>query len=120
MASPVAERPGELLPRVARPAYRDELGAGDAFTSEHYAVHVERNDVSPLSKVIVTRLSDGFYWVIPPRPERGWGALMVFDDEELVLTDTKLVNGRTSGFEPGIVRLRLDGLGTPVAPGSGF
>ena len=120
MASPVATSPSSLVPRVLREGYQDHLVAGLGITSSSYDVRLEKSlAAATLPRVILTRLSDGHYWVVPPRPDRTWINVAYLDDEELALLEARVINGAL-GPTTTIVRLRVDSLGMPLPPGSGF
>jgi hypothetical protein len=116
MASPYATSTADLKPRVLRPAYQKHVITGGGVMGGGYVVHGEAN--GPGVRDIVTRLSDGHYWVLPPRAGKSWGRALYVDAEELAIVENikdKFTKGHWT-----IVRRTIASLGAPRAPGSGF
>jgi len=121
MKSPFAASAAELQPTVVRPAYQDHVLFGSGVVGGGYAAYYERPAGAPLEaeRFILTRLADGHYWVIPPRPGMYWVSLLYVDAEEVALIE----DIDTNEYSPThwtIVRLAIDSLGEPLPPGSGF
>lgn len=121
MRSPLATSAAELEPAVVRPAYQDTVIAGGGVVGGGYAAHSERPNGTPLesARLIVTRLSDGHYWIIPPRPGMLWLWPLYVDAEEVAITEDVDSNEYLPTHWT-IVRLALSSLGPPLPPGSGF
>lgn len=114
MASPIASSAAGLAPRIVRPAYSDNVVACGGVMGGGYLLRLERSSAAAESKVILTRLSDGHYWVLTPEPGFTYSHMLYVDDTELALGLSK-----TSGTWT-IHRLQIASLGPPLPPGSGF
>ncbi len=120
MASPVASRAADLLPRIVRPAYQDHVFTGGGVIGGGFVLHTETLLNDPETKYIVTRLSDGHYWIIPPRQGFNWSREPLYvDAEELALIEGKPPPPFTGG-DWTIVRRTIASLGPPRQPGDGF
>jgi len=121
MRSALATSPAALQPAVLRPAYQDTVIGGGGVIGGGYAVHVERPVGAPLEdeRIIVTRLTDGYYWVVTPPPGKLWFRPLYVDADELALVED-LDTTEYTATNYTIVRLSIASLGPPLPPGSGF
>ncbi len=118
MASPFATSTEALKPRVVRPAFQHDVYTGGGVMGGGYALHTEAL-TGDNSRVILTRLVDGYYWIIAPRPGRDWVDTLYVDGEELALLEARTPPPKITGYWT-IVRRAIASLGPPRAPGSGF
>jgi len=68
---------------------------------------------------VLTRLSDGYYWVIAERPGFLWVRALYVDSEEIAMV-ASADDGTYHATNWTIVRLSIASLGDPLPPGSGF
>ncbi len=118
MAAPFATSTPDLKPQVLRPAFQNVLSACGGTIGGGYHLGKELQSGGAYYPMVLTRLSDGYYWVIPPRPSRAWAEVLYVDDEELAIVEVlvgKPINGAWT-----IVRRTIAPLGPPRPPGSGF
>jgi hypothetical protein len=73
--------------RRLRAAHQDYIDAGDGVVGDGHAVHVERARSEAHGQLILTRLSDGRSWVVPPRPGKVWGRPLWITRGELAVTE---------------------------------
>ncbi len=116
MAAPFATSVAELKPHVVRPAFQKSVIAGGGAIGGGYALYSEA--ANGQVRKILTRLSDGYYWVVAPRQGRDWSQILYVDSEEFAMVE-ELVGKFTYGSWT-IVRRSIASLGPPRPPGSGF
>ncbi len=116
MASPFATSAADLKPHVLRPAFQKDVAGGGGVIGGGYALYSEA--AKGQGRRILTRLSDGYYWVIAPRPGRDWAESLYVDAEELALVEVLV--GKFVAGDWTIVRRTIASLGPPRPPGSGF
>lgn len=118
--APLATTAAELQPTLVRPAYQNHVLTGGGVVGGGYALHVESPLGAPIEehRAILTRLADGHYWLISPRPGRLLSMPMYVDGEELALVESNPNGYHATNWT--IVRLTIASLGDSLPPGSGF
>ncbi len=124
MASPHATQAADVEPRWLRQGYADNVNGFRTVVGGGYALHEEtrKADGSAVRQHTLTRLSDGAYWVIEPRPGFIWGKPLYVDAEEFALVEGAgpevfIDAGLHAGYSYTIVRYRIDSLGPPTPAG---
>ena len=122
MASPFATHADELQPRTLWTAYQDNLIGATGVVGGGYALYWEsKKGIEKAYRHTLTRLSDGAYWIIEPRPGFLWSTPLYVDTEELALLEGAakevfLDAGLHSGEGYTIVRYSIASLGPPILP----
>ncbi len=118
VAAPFATFAADIVPHVVRPAYQNFLDGCGGLLGGGYHLSREVHDSGANQRVVLTRLSDGNYWILAPRPGRNWAELLYVDAEELAIVET--LTGKFTHGDWTIVRRTIASLGPPRPPGSGF
>ena len=119
MRSPFATTAAALEPTVMRPAFTNGLfGVGEVGGG--YAAHLESKIGAPGEdgRIIITRLSDGHYWVLAPPRGLTWHIPLYVDDEEVAIVVNNPDGYHATNWN--IQRRSIAALGDPLPPGSGF
>jgi hypothetical protein len=123
MHSPYGTSAAGLQPTALRPMLTDKVTGGKSVVGGGYALIYERLKAQPSDEAnfVLTRLSDGAHWIVPPRPGFHWGTPLYVDAEELALSETPSAEtiqaeGLHTGYVYTIVRLQLASLGPPTMP----
>ncbi|SET75704.1 hypothetical protein SAMN05443572_10388 [Myxococcus fulvus] len=118
MTSPLAHHAEDLRPRRLRASRQDFLTEVSAVVGGGHALHLETRRGESRGTLVLTRLSDGATWHLPPRPGFHWGSPLYVDAEELAVVEDAPEQAFTAGeLGPGeswtVVRRTLSSLGPP-------
>jgi hypothetical protein len=121
MASPYATQPADVKPRVLRQAFHDTVNIGGGIMGGGYVMHYEEKAGDPVYEVILTRLSDGAYWVLQGLPDHPLGSPLYVDSEEFAITENTSTplfvdSGLVAGETWSILRRTIASLGPPTMP----
>jgi hypothetical protein len=127
MTAPYTTQSAALKPRDLRASFQNLLIDARATVGGGYALYVETEWLGPGSNKhyhTLTRLSDGAYWVLAPRPGFRWSLPLYVDAEEFALVEDALKDvfvdaGLQSGESWTIVRRTIASLGPPILPDAG-
>jgi hypothetical protein len=120
MASPYATDASQFVPRRLRRSNVNKLIGTRGMVGGGYALHEEYRSATE-EHMVLTRLADGAYWVLEPRPEHVFGQPLYVDAEEFAVVET-LVPAvvHDAGLNVldtyGIARYQIDSLGPPLPP----
>jgi hypothetical protein len=120
MASPYATDASQFVPRRLRRSSVDKLIGTRGMVGGGYALHEEHRSASE-ERIVLTRLSDGAYWVLEPRPDHVFGQPLYVDAEEFAIVETPapavVHDAGLSVLEAySIARYEIGSLGPPLPP----
>jgi hypothetical protein len=114
MASPLATHAVELRPRKLRSAYQNNLGGVEGAIGGGYVLIAEsrRWPGHPVvTKLVLTRISDGAFIILPDAPGLRWRLPFYVDETEFAVLQGAVPDGSGEGKLDSIVRQTIADLG---------